>query len=199
MIVSQSTSSTAGWMAWATGIATLLATVLIFLFYTLGGLFGTLNDIFNGIAGILSGVLAWMLASQFRTNSTLLVRASLVLAMIGAVIVVLGSLLIIFDITGWVLAGWYTTVGNALIGVWLLAFSTSMRRSALLPGSLSTFGLIVGILMVVGIIAIPGILMGVDSTDSTPGYLNLAYLGYVGTYFLYPAWTLWLGRTLISR
>ena len=199
MVVSQSTSSTAGWMAWATGIATLLATVLIFLFYTLGGPFGTLNDIFNGVAGILSGVLAWMLSSQFRTNSTLLVRASLVLAMIGAVIVVIGSLLIIFDITGWVLAGWYTTVGNALIGVWLLAFSTSMRQSTLLPRSLSTFGLIVGLLMVVGIIAIPGILMGVDSTDSTPGYLNLAYLGYVGTYFLYPAWTLWLGRTLISR
>jgi hypothetical protein len=199
MIVSQSTSSTAGWMAWATGIATLLATVLIFLFYTLGGPFGTFNDIFNGVAGILSGVLAWMLASQFRTNSTLLARASLVLAMIGTVIVVIGSLLIIFDITGWVLAGWYTTVGNALIGVWLLAFSTSMRRSTLLPRSLSTFGLIVGIPMVVGIIAIPGILMGVDSTDSMPGYLNLAYLGYVGTYFLYPAWTVWLGRTLLSR
>ena len=188
-----------GWVALATAIATLLATILIFLFYTAGGPFGTLNDIFNGVAGILSGVLAWMLSSQFRTGSSILQRVALIVAGIGALVVAIGSILIIFDITGWVLAGWYTAVGNALIGVWLVAFSTSMRWSNLLPRSLSTFGSIVGAIMAVGIIAIPGILMGIDSTDSTPGYMNLAYLGYLGTYFLYPAWAIWLGRTLLSR
>ena len=188
-----------GWVALATAIATLLATILIFLFYTAGGPFGTLNDIFNGVAGILSGVLAWMLSSQFRTGSSILQRVALIFAGIGALVVAIGSILIIFDITGWVLAGWYTAVGNALIGVWLVAFSTSMRWSNLLPRSLSTFGSIVGAIMAVGIIAIPGILMGTDSTDSTPGYMNLAYLGYIGTYFLYPAWAIWLGRTLLSR
>ena len=188
-----------GWVALATAIATLLATVLIFLFYTAGGPFGTLNDIFNGIAGILSGVLAWVLSSQFRTSSSILQRAALILAGIGALVVVIGSILIIFDITGWVLAGWYTTVGNALLGLWLVAFSSSMRWSNLLPRSLSTFGSVVGAIMVIGIIAIPGILMGIDSTDSTPGYMNLAYLGYIGTYFFYPAWAIWLGRILLSR
>ena len=188
-----------GWVALATAIATLLATILIFLFYTAGGPFGTLNDIFNGVAGILSGVLAWMLSSQFRTGSSILQRVALIVAGIGALVVAIGSILIIFDITGWVLAGWYTAVGNALIGIWLVAFSTSMRWSNLLPRSLSTFGSIVGAIMAVGIIAIPGILMGTDSTDSTPGYMNLAYLGYIGTYFLYPAWAIWLGRTLLSR
>src|SRR5215216_1253489 len=160
-----------GWVALATAIATLLATVLIFLFYTAGGPFGTLNDIFNGIAGILSGVLAWVLSSQFRTSSSILQRAALILAGIGALVVVIGSILIIFDVTGWVLAGWYTTMGNALLGLWLVAFSASMRWSNLLPRSLSTFGSIVGAIMAVGIIAIPGILMGIDSTDSTPGYM----------------------------
>ena len=189
----------AGWVALATAIATLLATILIFLFYAAGGPFGTLNDIFNGVAGILSGVLAWTLASQFGTNSSLLTRASLVLAVIGAIIVAIGSILIIFDVTGWILAGWYTTAGNALIGIWLLIFNDSMRHSNILPRGLVTFGLFVGAIMAVGIIAIPGILMGIDSVESTPGYLNLGYLGYVGTYFLYPAWAIWLGRTLLSR
>lgn len=189
----------AGWVALAAAIATLLATILIFLFYTAGGPFGTLNDIFNGVAGILSGVLAWMLASRLGTNSSLLPRASLVLAVIGAIVVVIGSILIIFDFTGWVLAGWYTTMGNALIGIWLVAFSESLRRSNLLPRSLARFGLIVGAIMAVGIIALPGILMGIDSLDSTPGYLNLAYIGYIGTYFLYPAWAMWLGRILLSQ
>jgi uncharacterized membrane protein YeaQ/YmgE (transglycosylase-associated protein family) len=189
----------AGWVALATAITTVLATVLIFLFYAAGGPFGTFNDIFNGVAGILSGVLAWTLTSQFGINFSLQSRASLVLAVIGAIVVLIGSILIIFDVTGWVLAGWYTTVGNALIGMWLLMFNDSMRRSNMLPRRLVTFGLFVGAIMAVGIIAIPGILRGIDSADLTPGYLNLAYLGYVGTYFLYPAWTIWLGRTLLSR
>ena len=186
-------------MALATAIASILATMLIFLFYAFGGPFGTLNDIFNGVAGILSGILAWILFSEFRLNSSILHRVVLILALIGAVVVVIGSVLIIFDFTGWVLAGWYTTVGYALIGIWLLAFSYSMRYSNLLPHNLSTFGLFVGVIMVVGIVAISGILMGIDSTESTPGYLNLGYVGFLGTYFLYPVWAIWLGRILLSR
>jgi hypothetical protein len=188
-----------GWAALATGIASILATVLIILFYIVGGLYGTLNDIFNGVAGILSGILVWMLFSEFRLNSSILHRVVLVFALIGAVIVVFGSILIIFDFTGWVLAGWYTTLGNALIGIWLLVFSYSARRSNILPYNLSTFGLVVGAIMATGIIVIPGILTGIDSVESTPGFLNLGYLGFLGTYFLYPIWAFWLGRILLSR
>ena len=188
-----------GWAALATGIASILATVLIILFYIVGGLYGTLNDIFNGVAGILSGILVWMLFSEFRLNSSILHRVVLVFALIGAVIVVFGSILIIFDFTGWVLAGWYTTLGNALIGIWLLVFSYSARRSNILPYNLSTFGLVVGAIMATGIIVIPGILTGIDSVESTPGFLNLGYLGFLGPYFLYPIWAFWLGRILLSR
>ena len=186
-------------MALATAIASILATILIFLFYAVGGPFGTLNDIFNGVAGILSAVLAWMLFSKFRLNSSILHRAVLIFALIGALVVMIGSILIIFDFTGWVLAGWYTTVGYALIGIWLLAFSYFMRHIDMFPHNLSTFGLFVGGIMAVGIIAISGILMGIDSTEYTPGYLNLGYMGYLGTYFLYPVWSIWLGRILLAR
>lgn len=195
---SDSPSITTGRIALATGIASIMSTILIILFYTVGGPFGTLNDISNGVAGILSGVLAWMLFSRFRFNSTLQ-WITVVLAMIGVVIIAIGSILIIYDLTGWVLAGWYTTVGNALIGIWLLAFSTMMRRNNTLPHGLSTFGVIVGSIMTIGIFAIPGMIMRIDSMEFTPWYVSLGYLGFLGTYFLYPMWTIQLGRTLLSR
>jgi hypothetical protein len=191
-------SIAAGRVALATGIAGFLATILIILFYTVGGSFGTLNDIFNGVAGLLSGVLAWTLRPAFHLNSSTRWAMPL-LAAIGAIVVVIGSILIIFDITGWVLAGWYTTFGSALIGIWLLAFSYSTRRVKTLPQHLSTLGLIAGSLMAVGVIVIPAIVMGIDSTESTPWYISLGYSGFLGTYLLYPAWAVWLGRTLLSQ
>src|SRR5215217_7391513 len=99
-------SVAAGRVALVTGTASILATVLIILFFTVGGPFGTLNDIFNGVAGILSGVLAWTLRPAFYMNSFARWVMPL-LAAIGAIVVVIGSILIIFDVTGWVLAGWY--------------------------------------------------------------------------------------------
>lgn len=198
MINSSSQSTTTGWMALATGIANILSAVLIILFYTVGGPFGTLNDISNRVAGILSGILAWMLFSIFHFRSSLS-RLTLFFAAIGAIVIVIGSILIIFDFTGWVLAGWYTTVGNALIGLWMLVFNNLTQQSNALPSKLTRFGRVVGAIMSVGVLAIPGIVMGLDSMESTPWYVSIGFLGFIGTYALYPLWTLWLGRTLLSR
>jgi hypothetical protein len=192
-------SSAAGWLALATGIAGISASILIILFYAVGGPFGTLNDIFNGIVGMLSVILTWMLFSKFRLNFTFIHRFTLILAVIGAIIVGIGSMLIIFDFTGWVLAGWYTTAGFALIGVWLLDFSNSTQQDNMLSRNLSIFGLIVGSIMAIGIFVVPGIMMGIDAIESTPWYVSLGLLGFIGTYLLYPVWAIWLGRTLLSR
>jgi hypothetical protein len=199
MIASNLKSSTVGWMAFATGMASTLATLLIILFFTVGGIFGTLNDICNGVAGILSGVLVWMLFTKFQHSISFFHRIILILTLIGSVAVVVGSILILFDFTGWLLAGWYTTVGNALIGIGLLAFNDSVRRTNLLPRNVATFGLLTGAIMAVGILALPGILMGIDSMEFSNWFLNLGFLSYVGTYLLYPIWTIWLGRILLSK
>jgi hypothetical protein len=45
---------------------------------------------------------------------------ALAFATLGAIVMVVGSTLIIFDITGWYLAGLVSSVGSALIGIWLL-------------------------------------------------------------------------------
>jgi hypothetical protein len=32
-----------------------------------------------------------------------------------------------------------------------------------------------------------------------PWYLYVAFLGWLGTYIMYPVWTIWLGRNLLLK
>lgn len=193
--------SAVGWMAIATGVSVILAALFLLLMYTIEPSFGVVNDVFNAIVGIASGVLAWMLYPQHRVRSPLMSRIALILAVLGVILTIVGSVLIIYDFTGYVLAGFYTAVGNALIGLWLVAFCYSTQREGndSLPHGLVRFGLVVGAMMALGIVCIPGILADVDSMDSLPWYLFVGFFGFIGTYILYPIWTIWLGRTMAGE
>jgi hypothetical protein len=118
---------------------------------------------------------------------------------VGAIFTIVGSVLIIYGFTDFVLAGWYTGVGYALIGLWLVAFCYSMQRGDALLHNLILFGIVVGAFMVVGLIGIPGIFTGIDSMESMPWYLYIAFFGYLGTYILYPIWAILLGRNLLIK
>jgi hypothetical protein len=192
-------STTTGWVALTAGLACVLAVVLIALFFTLGEPFGTLNDVANGLAGTLCGLLAWLLYAQHPPKSPLAGRLALILAVVGALAVIAGSVLVISKFTGAVQAGWYTAVGNASLGLWLTAFSYSAPRTTILTARLSTLGIIVGISMAVGIIALPALIAGMDTMGSLPWYLNLAFVGVLGTYILFPVWAVWLGRNILTR
>jgi hypothetical protein len=193
--------SAVGWAAIATGISAILAVVFITLMYTVSMSFGTVNDVFNGILGITSGILAWMLYPQHHARSPLMSQIALALAVVGVIFTLVGSVLIIFDFTGFVLAGWYTALGNALIGLWLAAFcySTRRERGDTLPQNLVRFGIVVGAIMGIGLLGIQGILAGVDSMESLPWYLLAGFFGFLGTYILYPIWTIWLGRRITGE
>jgi hypothetical protein len=117
-------------------------------------------------------------------------QIALVFAVVGVIFTIIGSVLIIFDFTGFVLAGWYTAVGNALIGLWLVLLCYSMQPAEILPRNLVLFGLAVGVIMAIGLLGLPGILAGVDSMESLPWYLIAAAFGFLGTYILYPIWTI---------
>ena len=186
-------------MAIATGLSVMLAALFLLLMYTVEPRFGKLNDIFNAILGIASGILAWMLYPQHRARSLLLSQLALVLALVGLIFTVIGSVLIIYDYTGYVLAGFYTAVGNALIGLWLAAFCYSMRGGNTFPHNLLRFGLVVGAIMALGVLSSIGILAGIDSMESLPWYLLLGFFGFIGTYVLYPIWTMWLGRSIAGE
>lgn len=192
-------TSTIGWVALGTGIAVILAVLTLILMYTVSMSFGAVNDVLNGIFGVFSAVLAWMLSAKPRAKSPLLSHIALALAFIGAIVSIIGSVLILYGFTGFFLAGLYSALANALIGVWLLAFCYSMQRSPALPQRLISFGFVVGACMALGLIGIPGIVARIDSMDSMPGYLYVALFGWLGTYVLYPLWTIWLGRSLLSR
>jgi hypothetical protein len=192
-------TATTGWIAIATGISTLLAIIFLTLMYTVNQSFGRVNDIFNSVIGISSVVLAWMLYTEHHAKSPLMSQIALALASVGAIFTIIGSILIIFGFTDFVLAGWYSSIGYALIGLWLAAFCYSLLRSVTFSHGLVIFGIVVGAFMAIGLFGIPGILAGIDSMESMPWYLYVAFFGWLGTYIMYPIWTIWLGRNLLLR
>jgi len=167
--------------------------------YTVSPSFGKVNDVFNAIIGISSAILAWMLYAEHYSKTPLMGQIALALAVTGAIFTIIGSILIIFGFTDFVLAGWYSGIGFALIGLWLLAFCYSSLPGEAFPHNLVIFGIVVGAFMAIGLLGIPGILAGIDSMESMPWYLYVAFLGWLGTFILYPIWTIWLGRNLLLQ
>lgn len=192
-------SNTIGWTAIATGVAVVFAVIFITLMYTVNMIFGPINDVFNSIIAILSAVLAWMLYAQFHESSPLTSQVTLLLAVIGTITMIIGSVLVLFKFTGWILAGMYTGVGSALIGVWLIAFNYSMLKHGSLPNNLVIFGLVTGVFMAFGLFALPGIFEGIDSLDYVPWYLIAIFPSGLGIYLTYPIWCIWFGRVLLQN
>jgi hypothetical protein len=199
MTASNFSSATTGWIAIATGVSAILAVIFLALMYTVNQSFGKVNDVFNSVIGILSVVLAWMLYAEHYAKSSLMSQIVLALAVVGAIFTIIGSILIIFGFTDFVLAGWYSSIGNALIGLWLAAFCYALLRVYALPHNLVIFGIVVGAFMAIGLLGILGILARIDSMESMPWYLYVAFFGWLGTYILYPIWTIWLGRNLLLK
>jgi len=191
--------TTIGWTAIASGITAILAIVFLGLMATVNIFFGILNDILNSVLAILIVVLAWMLYSQFHAKVPLMSQVTFVLAVLGAILAVVGSILVIFKFTGFVLAGWYTALGYSLLGLWLAAFCYSMLGSGVFPSKLIVLGIVTGVAMATGILSVTGILSSIDSMEALPWYLNISYLAFLGIYILYPIWGIRFGRFLLSK
>ena len=101
---------------------------------------------------------------------------------------------IILDITGWYLAGLVSSVGSALIGIWLLIANRLHRRAPELPRGLIMLGMTTGIFMIIGWLALAGVIARIDDPQLAPWYVSTGLLNWMGTYLLYPIWCLWLSR-----
>jgi hypothetical protein len=100
------------------------------------------------------------------------------------------------EFTGFYLAGLWSGFGFALIGVWLVGIS----RVAPPAARLRRAGLIAGAVMMLGLVGVPGILMGLDDMDSAPWWTFVAGFGWAGTYLLFPVWSLRLaGQNRVER
>ena len=170
-------------LAFATGIFDLLAAGR--------GAFGFGNDLANGVVGLLTIALAWLWVSP---RTTIWTRVGLAAATVGGTLMIIGSVLIIFDITGWYLAGLVSSAGSALIGIWLLVANRLQRYSARLPGRLIMLGMTAAIFMILGWLAVPGVVARIDDPQLAPWFVNAGLSSWMGTYLLYPVWCLWLSR-----
>ena len=189
-----------GQVAIATGIAGLLGLIFIVLFFIGIGFFGTLNDIFIGVTAILSVVLAWLLLPRLAWQPRSVGLGLVLVASLGALVVVIGSVLVISKTTGWFLAGLYMAAGNALIGLWLIGFSLTARGGTFLPQNLVTFGLIAGVILAFGLAAFPGILQRTDFAAYTMSVQNVIWgVGTLGWLVLYPIWCLLVGRFILAK
>ncbi len=189
-----------GPLAMATGIAGFFALAFILLFFSIGQPFGTLNDICIAIAAILSGVLACRLYPAQHAQAPLLSQLALISALAGALVVVVGSVLVLSGLRGWFLAGLYMAAGNALIGLWLLGLNYSTLQSNAWPHSLAIMGLVSGAIMALGLAAVPGIFKGIDSMDSATWMIKyIGQAGALGWLILYPIWCVLLGRMMLLK
>jgi len=200
MFTNNLSSTTIGWVGIATGIVGLLAFVFIILLFAAGQPFGTMNDFCIGIAAVMSLVLVWMLFPRLHAQSPLLSRIAFVIAAIGAVLVLVGSGLAIFGVKGWFLSGLYMAAGNAMIGLWLLGLSYSGLKGGYLPHGLGVFGVTIGVILALGLVAIPGIFRGIDTSEYEISIVNLIWwVSSIGYLAGYPVWCVLLGRTLLSK
>ena len=105
MSANKSPSRILGWLAIAVGGVILLGDVSLILFFTIGSFFGTFNDLCIAFAAILSGLLSWILYPANRVYSPRLSQLLLTAALVGALVASIGSAFVIFDVTGYFLAG----------------------------------------------------------------------------------------------
>jgi MFS family permease len=182
-------STPAGILFLATGATGLLSTLFLVVFFAGVPVFGPLNDAFIGVSALLSAVVAWQLVLS-RTDSVGLPEwLAPVVATVGALVVALGSVFVMTQITGYMLAGFYMALGNGIIGVWLLGLILVSPVAGTMSSGLRTLGIIAGAFMLLELICIIPMVQGSDEWNSVPRYvLYTAGVGAVGWIGLYPIW-----------
>lgn len=187
----------AGELAVILGVVGFVSVASLAIFFAVGGPFGSINDWTVGLLAALAGLLALGLS---RTgDGSRAGRGWLALGLAGAAVAAIGAGLVISRTTGFVLAGFVESLGFGLVGVWLISRSLAAGGSGEWPRRLARLGVVVGTVMAVGLGALPAVVLRLDDMDTLPGWAWIAFVGWLGIFFLYPAWSLWLGLTVRSR
>jgi hypothetical protein len=196
---------TTGWLAILTGIFGFLTLMTLILFFV--GLFqdiaslsvmGALNDTLNALTGILGAALASVLYPVLRRFAPRLSPFLLIGVWTGALAIAFGSWLIQTGRSDVELSSYYYFFGNGLIGLWLWVLNRAARVQTSWPRNLTQFGSIASLFMMLGLLALYGILLGLDGSDYSP-LLMVTGLSFLGIGILYPVWCLRLGRWILSR
>lgn len=179
-----------GRLALAIGVVAAGSAVCLATYFAVRGPFGTINDLGNATTGVLSGWLAWRLRGLLPGRAGDIAVGA---ALVGAALTVVGSALVVSGTTGFLFAGLVSSVGFAGIGAWLVVANRSAGAVAAWPRRLRSVGLVSGGLMAVGIVAAPGIPLGLDDMTTAPAWIWIGFLGWLGIFVVYPAWAIWMG------
>ncbi|MEO5919366.1 MAG: hypothetical protein ABIQ17_07380 [Candidatus Limnocylindrales bacterium] len=197
--VSRASVRFVGQLAIAVGLVGFASVITLAVFFTIGDPFGAINDWSILIGGVLTGLLVLSMDRRGPRDLAGPGRVTVSVAVVGAAIVVVGAALVISRTTGFFLAGLVESVGFAMVGIWLVRLNRAIGSGSAWPGGLARLGTLAGWLMIVGFAVLPGIAMGLDDMDTAPGWIWVGYLGWLGIFFVYPAWGVWFGRALLQR
>jgi hypothetical protein len=175
-------------VALAAGVAGVGSALALGIFFAAGEPFGTINDFGGAIFAALAALLAWRLTGS---------AAITYLAIVGALIAIVGAALVISKTTGFFLAGLVTSAGWGLVGIWLVAFCWSQRSGGELSSWLVMVGLVAGALMLTGLAVIPGIAMRLDDFNAAPAWVYVGFVSWLGI-LVYLGWTIWVGVVLLK-
>ena len=173
------------------GVVALTTFVILLAFFTWGGALGFVNDAGNALIGVLAASLA---ALRHRPGEATL---GVLAAGTGGAIAVVGSWLVMTGTTGFVVAGFVSSVGFGLIGAWLGSLAWSTASDAWPPAVRRTGRAASALMAAGGLVAVAGVIGAYDSYESMPPWLWLFAISWIGTYLVLPAWAIGFGRVAL--
>jgi hypothetical protein len=181
--------------ALAIAVTAVVAVVCLTLLYVVGGVFGTVNDWANALVGWWVLLLAVLVRSVEGDGWP--ANGAVTAAVAGAVGLTWGTWLVVTDTTGFYLAGLVSTLGLAGLGAWMLLAHTASGAVGLLRRGPARLGRVVGWLLVGGVLAVPGVLAGMDDFSDAQWHSYVAEASaWLGAYVLLPVWCVRLARQL---
>lgn len=187
---------TTGRLATAVAYVGAFNALSIVLMYAGVPIFGPLNDLGVAGAAVLQAILAWRLGPIVGVRFP---SVGLIAATVGAAVAGVGSGLVLSGASDWFVAGAVTTLGYAILGIWVIVANGRARPSKAWPAAVATFGIQIGAVMCLGFLALLAVPGSVGSPTSAPWFVWAAYANGVGWFILLPVWNFRLGRYLSSR
>ncbi len=158
------------------------------------------------IGSILNLVVLWVAHQHPRLSSFRFGWLTWTIGPAGALIAVIGAANdFINSVTGHALILWYPLsqsivgLGYGLVGIWLLALNYQARIENLWSACLAWLGAITGVIMAVGLFAIPRIFIPAVALYHEPLPEITGWIGAVGWMLLYPFWSISLSRVGMDR
>ena len=178
---------TTGTVATATAGAAVLSIASFGAFAVAGQPWGSINDACFAVTGLLAGVLVWRLRTT--TGATLAAAA-----VVGGVVVAVGSGLVISGTTGWLLAGFVSTLGFGIIGPGITTASGRLAAGGAVSQGIGRLGRWAGWFATLGLTAAIPVALRIDDPATAPWWSWLTMIGWLGGAILIPLWAFRLGR-----